>query len=96
MGAITSVFGALRRRGKAGRACNRVIVEQRGVLRVCDRNIHGVIHDVGLGGAFFSAAEVPLTGARGSLRRPGGRPIDVRVVWRQQGPSGGVGLAFDA
>lgn len=97
MGVIARFFRSLRRRRRAAedRFGGRVIIEQRGVLEVCDRTIHGVIHDVGLRGAFFAAAELPLPGSRGCLRRSDGLPIDVRVVWRQLGPAGGVGLAFD-
>lgn len=81
----------LRGRDAGRRFGNRVVIEELGILRVCDRTIHGYIHDVGLRGAYFSAAEQPLIGARGTLSRPDGRPIDVRVVWTQPG---GVGLAF--
>jgi hypothetical protein len=93
MGARRFFARLLARRGRdAGRRFgNRVVIEELGVLRVCDRTIHGYIHDVGLSGAYFSAAEQPLVGARGTLSRKDGRPIDVRVVWRQRG---GVGLAF--
>lgn len=81
----------IRGRDAGRRFGNRVVIEELGILRVCDRTIHGYIHDVGLHGAYFSAAEQPLVGARGTLSRPAGRPIDVRIVWSQRG---GVGLAF--
>jgi hypothetical protein len=63
------------------------------VLEVCDRVIHGTIHDVGAHGAYFSAAEQPLCGARGILVGPSGR-IPIRIVWRQAHGHAGVGLRF--
>lgn len=72
---------------------DRVIIEQPAVLEVCHRIIHGTIHDVGARGAYFSAAEQPLPGARGVLHGPSGS-LDVQVVWAQRHGNAGVGLAF--
>ena len=73
---------------------DRVIIEQPAVLEVCHRIIHGTIHDVAARGAYFSAAEQPLPGARGVLHGPGG-VTNVRVVWAQRFGNAGVGLAFE-
>lgn len=73
---------------------SRIIVEQPAFLEVRGRIIRGTIHDVGLRGAYFSAAEQPPPGTAALLRGPSGW-LPVRVVWSQPTGNAGVGLAFE-
>ena len=75
---------------------NRATIEQPAMLTVDGRIIPGVISNVGLRGAFFTAAELPHPGTAGMLQREGARGVDVWVVWQRDGANGGVGLSFDA
>lgn len=72
----------------------RANIQQPGVLEIGGQAIPGVIRNVGLQGAFFATPYAPATGSVGTLRRYGGKEIEVRVVRRAESGSPGVGLAF--
>jgi PilZ domain-containing protein len=77
-----------------GRFGNRAAIRQPAILQLDGRVIDGTIENVGLGGAFFTASELPAAGTRATLRRLGGRAVPVRVMWQRRGGQSGVGLMF--
>jgi hypothetical protein len=73
---------------------NRADIRQPASLMVNGRVIDGTIENVGLGGAFFAAEDLPPAGAQATLRRVGGQDVVVQVMWQRGAARSGVGLRF--